>query len=152
MECKRLSTGLDILPSSFQIDPIVGGDLNICRIRDWNIMMKPIALLGICIENSNSNSNTNTNSNSKKDGDLINCNHSIDTPLKNKGHIWLILSLVYQLIAYADGDDVKQIAVELSNMFNMRDIVHSYMHLLQQNTTKGSQDRNNLVDSNPGML
>jgi len=59
---------------------------------------------------------------------------------------------VYQLIAYADGDDVKQIAVELSNMFNMRDIVHSYMHLLQQNTTKGSQDRNNLVDSNPGML
>mgnify|MGYP003385665894 CR=1 FL=1 len=62
-------------------------------------------------------------------------NGNANTPLGKKGHIWLLLSLVYQLIAYADSAEVKGIAVELSQSFQMQDIVTSYIGLLSASTT-----------------
>jgi hypothetical protein len=55
---------------------------------------------------------------------------SCNTPLGKKGHVWLILSLVYQLIAYADNASIKSVAVELSQSFQMQDIVTNYIQLL----------------------
>ena len=52
------------------------------------------------------------------------------TPMKTKGHVVLLLPVIYRLIAYAPENSIKIAAISLSDLINIQDIVTSYMDLL----------------------
>ncbi len=60
------------------------------------------------------------------------------TALGQKGHLWLVLSVIYQLIAGCPNEVIRKQAVEISQLFNMQAIVSDYMHLLSQKNQKSS--------------
>lgn len=111
-------------------------------LHDWGHCDAPSRTCGdgMNLATHTASSNSSGSSSSSSDGNWNRSEHEFggrdskltNSPLRNKGHIWLLLSLLYQLVAYASDGEIKAIAVGLTGVFDMQTIISSYMTLLMK--------------------